>query len=129
MLKYEVRNKNPLVKQIDYAWGRNHLSLYKLDREFAIEKEKLTGRDLTLYDRDIELQKRKEWQKKEWLIRSAQKYMDKYYEENKELKKKDLVSFKLSFNEFNGYVIEFNGDRFETFNYLFDDYIEKIFLN
>ena len=45
MLRYETRNQKPLVKQIEFDFGRNYNSLYELDRQFAIETEKLKGRD------------------------------------------------------------------------------------
>ncbi len=117
MLKYETRTHRPLVKQIAYDFGRNHQSLYELDRQFAIQEEKLKGRDLELYDRDIKYQKLKEEQKKEWLIKAAA------------IASKQLelpFSFKLSFNKFNGYKVEYNGKVFETYNYLFDDYIQNL---
>ena len=120
----EKRNKKPLVKQINYDFGRNHESLYRLDREWAIKTEKLKGRELVHYDRSIRDQKRKEFQKKIWLMISTQEALNVIYG----LRKRP-VSFKLSFNEFNGYRVEYNGKVFETYNYLFDDYIQKIFFN
>ncbi len=117
MLKYETRTHRPLVKQLEFDFGRNYESLYQLDRQYAIEVEKLKGRDLELYDRDIVLNKNKQFQKKLWLIQKAAG-ATKYLEGS--------ISFKLSFNEFNGYKVEYNGKVFETYNYLFDDYLQKI---
>ncbi len=124
MLRYETRNQKPLVKQIEFDFGRNYNSLYELDRQFAIEVEKLKGRDLELYDRDIVLHKNKLLQKKLWLFKEAQKCLNVIYK-----CRKQPISFKLSFNKFNGYKVEYNGKVFETYNYLFDDYIQKIFFN
>ena len=118
MLKYSNRNHRPLVKQLEFSFGRDYNSLYDLDRVWAIKVEKLKGRDLKLYDRDIELQKNKDFQRKTWVIKTSALLLEKSLQKTK--------SFKLSFNEFNGYKIEYNGKSIETYNYLYDDYVQKI---
>lgn len=101
-------------------FNRNYQSLYDLDRQYAIQYEKLKGRELDHYDKEIKYDKMKNEHKKQLLIIEAAKAS----------KLLELpISFKLTFNEFNGYKIEYNGKVFETYNYLFDDYIKKIFFN
>ncbi len=121
MLKHNTRTHRPLVKQLCYDFGRNHESLYELDREWAIRVEKLKGRELNHYDRTINDDRRKNEQKKEWLMEEAEALLSQSIDKKK--------SFKLSFNQFNGYKVEYNGKVFETYNYLFTDYIQKIFFN
>ena len=36
-------------------------------------------------------------------------------------------SFKLSFNEFNGYKVSYNGIEYETYNYLGNQYVRCVF--
>ena len=118
MLHYKNRNHKPLVSQTEFFFGRDYNKLYKLDRKYAIEEENLSGFELRLYDKDIEQQKRKEEQKKVWLMNKSQNHLNQL--ENK-------ISFKLSFNKYNGYRVEYNGKSFETYNYLGNKYILEIF--
>ena len=121
MFHYNFRPKNPLVKPNNYDFGRNHQSLYDLDRDHYIKMERPDKRDLIYYDRGIAYEKKKEDQKKEWLMKEAQELLNKSPQKKK--------SFSLTFNEFNGYKVEYNGVVFETYNYLFNDYIRRVFDN
>ncbi len=119
MWRFGNRNRKPLVKQLEFDFGRNYDKLYELDRNWVIEKEKLKGRELDRYDRNIELEKQKQYQKKVWILIEAKEQLEASTIKNK--------SFKLSFNEYNGYRIEYNGKVYETYNFLFDEYVKKIF--
>jgi hypothetical protein len=114
MLNYYLRiNPSPLIKQNEL----NFEELYKLDRTYAIEKEKLKGRELDLYDKSINLDKRKYLEKKVYLIKLIIELFTEY---------KKIDNFKFNFNEYNGYYIKYEDFEFTTYNYLGDEYIKEI---
>ena len=111
MLQYRFTNTKPLAMPTIFL-NYSYEELYKLDRDYAIEKEKLKGRDLKLYDRDIKLFKEKLQQEKEWL-------MEYVLERTNNIK-----SFKFCFNKYNGYDIRYKNKTIRTFNYLKSMYID-----
>lgn len=122
MLQYsQRRNPKPLEKP-QYYKNKNHDDLYKLDRIFVVMVEKFGRGDLHQYDRNMRYERDHEHNLKCELIRDTTRILKnicKYRE--------DDLSFKLSFNDFNGYKIEYNGKKYETYNYLGDKYVMDIF--
>ena len=129
MLKYSFQINKKLRKPI-YFIGANEERLYQLDRQYAIEKEKLKGRDLDLYDKEMTELRRNNWTKKEWLMRECADLTESFkYRKTKYLKRKIKRNLKVKFhlNEYNGYVIQVNKERYETFNNLTNEYMRECF--
>lgn len=122
MLKNCFTNSLPLIKPKQYLTN-THNDLYDMDREWAISVEKLSKRDLRLYDKDIVDVRRYTEENKSKLIVFTQKKLKILLDLDK-----DISSFKLSFNEYNGYIVEFKDKKIETYNYLNYLYINIILL-
>jgi len=118
MLKYSFTNPQPLAMPFVYL-THNHKELYALDRQWAIHIEKLNERDLKYYDRDVNDVKLKVELQKKNLIGETMKKLNSLLKMGKEIK-----SFKLSLNKYNGYIVEYKDRRVETFNFLRPLYID-----
>tara|TARA_R110000787_G_scaffold13365_4_gene41998 strand:+ start:177 stop:554 length:378 start_codon:yes stop_codon:yes gene_type:complete len=122
MLKHCFTNNSPLIKP-KYYLENNHEDLYHKDRDYAINTEKLIGNDLRLYDRDIVDVRRYTEDKKIKLLQSTIETL-KLFKENE----RNISTFKLYFNEYNGYILEYNGKKIETYNYLNELYVKIILI-